>query len=80
MAPASGTFSNRQTARADFLKSADATDAQQNANQHCEANFYVGRIHELSGDKPGALAFFQKSVDTNVKSYPEYMISQAKLK
>ena len=75
-----GLFLVGKLPESDFLKAADSSHAQQNANQHCEAYFYVGRVHEIAGDKAEAMSFFQKSVETNVKGFPEYLISQAKLK
>jgi lipoprotein NlpI len=74
-----GQFLTGKLAESDFLNAANSSDATQNTNQHCEAYFYIGSMHELAGDKAGALSFYQKSVGTNVRSYPEYQISQDKI-
>ncbi len=68
-----GKFLTGKVPEADFLASAKEN------GQVCEANFYTGMIHELNGDKPGALSFYQKSVDTGVNDYAEFQISRVKV-
>ena len=75
-----GLFLTGKLPESDFLKAAQSSDAKQASNQQCEANFYVGIMHELAGDKAGAQPFYQKSVETNVTGFSEYQISRAKLK
>lgn len=63
----------------DLLTAAASTDAAKDANQHCEAWFYIGMKALLAGDKKTAAADFRKSIATKRRNFFEYQLAKAEL-
>jgi tetratricopeptide (TPR) repeat protein len=53
--------------------------AQDDKEKQCEAFFYVGYHYLLQGDKQKAREYFQRSFDTKVYGYYEYIGARARL-
>jgi tetratricopeptide (TPR) repeat protein len=75
-----GHFLAGQLAEADFLSAAKNSDPKVESGQMCEAYFYAGSKHILSGDKTTAQDYFQKSLDTNQKDFLEYESARAEMR
>jgi tetratricopeptide (TPR) repeat protein len=65
---------------ADFLAAAASRNANTDRKQRCEAWFYAGMTNLLHGNKPAAVEFFRKCVETEGKSVIEYQFAKAELK
>lgn len=48
--------------------------------KQCEAYFYVGSQYLVKGDKQKAREYFQKTIDTKVSNYLEFIAARARLK
>jgi lipoprotein NlpI/transglutaminase-like putative cysteine protease len=48
-------------------------------SQLCEANFYIGALHNLNGDKAKAAKFYKSALDTEVLEYVEYRAAKFEL-
>ena len=56
----------------DFLNQAASPVPRKDAEQHCEAFFYIGWMRQLTGDKAAAREYFQKAIATQVTDYVEF--------
>jgi len=63
----------------EFLKGAESEDAKVDSEQRCEAYFYVGTHSLINGDKDKAKEYFQKCIDTGMKTFAEYRSASAEL-
>ena len=59
---------------------ADALSATANADQRCEAHFYIGEWHLLNGERELALRNLQVAADTCPKDFFEFAAARAELK
>jgi tetratricopeptide (TPR) repeat protein len=59
---------------------ADVLSAASNADERCEAQFYVGEWHLLRGNTTAAAAALQTAADTCAKDLDEYIGASAELK
>ena len=61
-----------------------AATADKNQNRQreleCEAFFYVGQFHLLSGQRPKAAEFFRKAIETGLTDFIEYQSAKVELK
>ncbi len=62
-----------------FLAAAKDKDPKKDREQHCEAYFYLGQKALIAGKQDEANKMFQKSLDTHVTTFYEYMGAQAEL-
>lgn len=74
-----GHFLTGQLTEDQFLAAAAKVDPQTDGAL-CQAYFYAGSKHLISGDKVTAKDDFQKSIATNQKYYEEYFSAAAELK
>lgn len=70
-----GSFSEKN-----FLGCAKNSDPKTRGWWQCRANYYVGMKHVISGDKVGAMDFFQQSLDTKETNLTEYISAEAEFK
>jgi tetratricopeptide (TPR) repeat protein len=73
-----GHFLTGQLTESEFLAAAANATPKTNIGL-CQAYFYAGSKHLVSGDKVTAMDYFQKSVATNQKDYEEYSSAAAEL-
>ena len=64
----------------ELLKAAEAGDQKATRSQKCEAHFYIGSLLLIQGDKVKAKDHFKKCLETDEKTFPEYMSARAGLK
>jgi hypothetical protein len=62
-----------------LLKAAKHSVIEKEKEQLCEAYYYIGKINLLNGDAVKAKAFFEKCLETNVKTFWEYGFAKAEL-
>jgi len=67
---------SEETLIADFAQPAPDHTPQQKT---CEGYFYMGAKRRAEGDEPGALDFFRKCVETNIRNYYEWNAARAEL-
>ena len=63
----------------DFLKAAESENAKTDRERKCEASFYVGTRSLIEGDKDKAKEYFQKCLDSGVKTFFEHRSALAEL-
>jgi tetratricopeptide (TPR) repeat protein len=63
----------------DYLASANSSDADTDAAQHCQAWYFAGMKRLLMGDKGTAADYFQKCLATGKKDFCEYILAKAQL-
>jgi len=76
--PVVNLFLDKATPEA-FLAAAKDKDPKKDREQHCEAYFYLGQRALIAGKQDEANKLFQKSLDTHVTTFYEYMGAQAEL-
>jgi tetratricopeptide (TPR) repeat protein len=62
-----------------FLAAARKSDVEPAVGQKCEAQYYIGMMRLVGGDKAGAREAFKKSRMIPLKDYDEYQFSGAEL-
>jgi lipoprotein NlpI len=72
-----GLFLVGDCSEADLLKVADEGDKRMASVRRSEALFYIGMKHLYSGDKTGAVSFFQQALATGVRHGIESDVAQA---
>jgi lipoprotein NlpI len=75
-----GDFLLGRITESDFIDAANTGNTTLSQGRHCEAWYFVGMKHFLSGDKQAAIDFFQKSIGTGQSDYLEYSLAQSELK
>jgi len=81
--PASvGRFLTGNLPENEFLSQATTIAKRPSAisGQVCESFYYAGMKHKLAGDKPGAVAFFQKCVDAGDDNNFGYLSARVELR
>jgi tetratricopeptide (TPR) repeat protein len=68
-----------RTSEAAYLAAAASADAKTDPGRPCEAWYFAGMRRLLTGDKPTAVAYFQKCLATGQKDHFEYILAQAQL-
>ncbi|HVU37319.1 MAG TPA: aspartyl protease family protein [Opitutales bacterium] len=74
-----GEYILGQIDEADLLQAAEKKDQEPVNGQRCEADYYIGIKHLISGDIPGARIFFQKSLASGETDYSEYQFARDEL-
>ena len=62
-----------------FLSAANASDANKDRGQHCEAFYYAGMVRLLAGDKDAAAEDFRRCLATGKQTFTEYQFAKAEL-
>ena len=75
-----GAFLTGQLSEEAFLKAAESPDEQTSREQRCKAYFYAGTKRLIDGAKATARRYFEKSLQTGVKTFAEYRSAAAELK
>jgi lipoprotein NlpI len=75
-----GEFLLDKISEADFLASANSSGEEKDLGRLCEAWYYSGMKHLLTGDKKTAGAYFSKCLATQQTNVSEYDLAQAELK
>jgi len=68
-----------RTSEAAYLAAAASADPKTDPGRPCDAWYFAGMRRLLTGDKPTAIAYFQKCVATGQKDHFEYILAQAEL-
>lgn len=74
------TFLTGKLSETEFLGGTGSYFAYRENGHQCEAWYYVGLKHLLSGDKAGAGNAFEKSIATNSRNFQEYFLATLELK
>lgn len=74
-----GHFLTGRLSEQEFLMIAERGDKQAIQEQRCEAYFYAATVRMLKGENAKAKEYFQRSVETNITNFTEYVSAKAEL-
>jgi tetratricopeptide (TPR) repeat protein len=74
-----GRFLTGRISEQEFLTLAERGDKRTIQEQRCEAFFYAATVRMLKGENAKAKEYFQRSVETNVTNFTEYVSAKAEL-
>ncbi|MBI2900212.1 MAG: tetratricopeptide repeat protein [Planctomycetes bacterium] len=73
-------FLTGRISESDFLNAAESTDEKTDRERKCEAWFYAGTRRLIDGERDKAKEYFQKCLDTGVKTFCEHASAEAELR